>query len=180
MKELCMETNNPIVNGESLSSNQQTRREFCVCLCKTGSLLALSASLGQLFTACSENPVDQNGGGSSTPLPTIQGTRNGGTVTVDIPSDSHLATVGNAATVQYGGGALLVARVSENSFTALTPICTHEQCTITGYSGGRYRCPCHGSQFNTSGQVVNGPATQSLRSFATEFSNDILTITGVS
>ena len=39
-----------------------------------------------------------------------------------------------------------------------------------------YVCPCHGSQYSTSGAVLNGPATQPLRQFATQFTNNVLTI----
>lgn len=155
--------------------NLQTRREFCLCACKTGSLLALTASFGHLFTACTENAgpeFDPFPG-----LPTVQGTRSGSTVTVNIVSDSPLATVGNAALVEYTGGALLVARVSQDSFTALTRVCTHQGTLINQYTNQVYQCPNHGSQFNTSGQVVRGPAIAPLSSFPTQYANNVLTIT---
>ena len=61
--------------------------------------------------------------------------------------------------------------------TALTAICTHEQCTVTGFDNQRYVCPCPGSQYDTSGRVVNGPAPTALRTFPTQFSNSVLTFT---
>jgi cytochrome b6-f complex iron-sulfur subunit len=70
-----------------------------------------------------------------------------------------------------------VAHTGQDSFTALTAICTHEQCTVTGFDNQRYVCPCHGSQYDTSGWVVNGPAPTALRVFPTQFSNSVLTFT---
>jgi len=58
----------------------------------------------------------------------------------------------------------------------LTSTCTHEACTITGFDNTNYVCPCHGSMFTTAGRVVMGPATTPLRTFATQFSNNVLTI----
>jgi len=69
-----------------------------------------------------------------------------------------------------------VARTAQDTFTALTATCTHEACTITGFDSSAYVCPCHGSRFNTSGRVLTGPASSSLRTFTTQFSNNVLTI----
>jgi cytochrome b6-f complex iron-sulfur subunit len=71
----------------------------------------------------------------------------------------------------------LVARTAPDAFSAVTSTCTHEVCTITGFENETYVCPCHGSRFDTGGRVVTGPATRPLRSFATRFSGDVLTIT---
>ena len=109
-------------------------------------------------------------------LPTIHGTTANGVVSVTIDPASSLASVGGAALVQAASAAFLVARTAQNSFTALTAICTHEGCTITGFQSPIYVCPCHGSQYSTSGGVLGGPATQPLRQFATQFANNVLTI----
>ena len=68
------------------------------------------------------------------------------------------------------------ARTTQDGFVALTATCTHEGCTITGYQSQTYTCPCHGSQYNTSGQVLKGPAPRALTQFASQFANGILTI----
>ena len=145
------------------------RRTFCVQACQAASCLAL----GAVATAC--------GGGGSGPsnvpqLTTVNGTASAGSVQVQIDSSSPLATVGGAAMVRASSGAFLVARTGQESFTALTTICTHETCTITGFDNTNFVCPCHGSRFSTAGRVVNGPANAPLRSFATSFSNNVLTI----
>jgi Rieske Fe-S protein len=110
-------------------------------------------------------------------LPTISGSSAGGAVTLTVDASSPLASVGGAALVQSSSGFFLVARTAADAFTALTATCTHEACTINGFSSPRYVCPCHGSQFDTSGRVANGPATTALRQFATRFANNVLTIT---
>ena len=70
-----------------------------------------------------------------------------------------------------------MSRTAQDTFVALTAICTHEQCTVTGFQSSRYVCPCHGSQYTTSGSVVQGPATRALQQFVTRFTNSVVTIT---
>ena len=93
-----------------------------------------------------------------------------------IDAASPLSAVGSAALVLSGLGTFHVAHTGQNAFTALTAICTHEACTITGFQNQVYVCPCHGSQYNTSGQVLSGPAPSPLRQFGTQFANNVLTI----
>jgi cytochrome b6-f complex iron-sulfur subunit len=100
----------------------------------------------------------------------------GNAVNVAIDDGSPLASVGAAALVQSAVGMFLVARTGQETFAAFTATCTHEACTITGFSNQTFVCPCHGSQFNTTGGVISGPATRALPQFATEFGNDTLTI----
>ncbi len=63
------------------------------------------------------------------------------------------ARVGDRVTGTY-----LVARIAQSAFTAVTAVCTHEGCAVTGFTNSLYICPCHGSEFSTSGAVVQGPA----------------------
>jgi cytochrome b6-f complex iron-sulfur subunit len=93
-----------------------------------------------------------------------------------IDAASPLAAVGSAALVQSAIGIFLLTRTAQDSFTAVTATCTHEGCTVTGFENQTFVCPCHGSRYTTSGIVVNGPATQPLRQFATQFANDVITI----
>jgi Rieske Fe-S protein len=89
-------------------------------------------------------------------------------VVLTIDASSPLSSTGSAALVQSSRGSFLVARTSQNSFAALSAICTHQTCTITGYANQTYVCPCHGSEFDTSGRVLGGPAPAPLPSYATQ------------
>ena len=150
----------------------KTRREFCAH--------AISfVTIASLIEGCGTNssPTAPGGGGSTPSLSTITATLSGGRITLNIDSGSPLANVGSAALVEAPGRQVLIARTGQETFNAMTAICTHEGCTITGFASGTFVCPCHGSQYSTSGQVRSGPATRSLQTFGTQFTNNVLTIT---
>jgi cytochrome b6-f complex iron-sulfur subunit len=152
------------------NTKEISRRNFCVHACQAASCLAV----GSLVQAC-------GGGGGSSPsnvpqLSVINGNVSGSTVVVQIDSSSPLAPVGGAAMVRSSGGLFLVARTGQETFSALTSTCTHQACTITGFDSTNFVCPCHGSRFSPSGRVLNGPANAPLRTFSTQFSNNVLTI----
>jgi len=96
-------------------------------------------------------------------------------VTVD--AGSALAAVNSAAMVQTSLGTFLLARTAQDTFSALTAICTHEGCSITGFGNNQFVCPCHGSRFTTAGSVANGPAMRALQQYTTQFANGVLTFT---
>jgi Rieske Fe-S protein len=155
------------------SIQPQTRREFCLHTGQAALLAVFGGALSALLESCSKNPADSGGGN----INRINASLVNGTITLTIDASSPLATVGNAALVQYSNSALLVARTAQDTFAAVTAICTHQACTITGYSNQIYTCPCHGSQFSTNGQVRRGPASSSLRQYQTQFANNQLIIT---
>jgi Rieske Fe-S protein len=152
--------------------NSTTRREFCAQAITLVTVASLVEGCGG-----GSNPGGPSGGGNVPQLPTVSGSLSGGTVTVNIDAASPLSSVGSAALVNAGGSSFLVTRTSQDAFNAFTAVCTHEQCIVTGFSSGVFQCPCHGSQYNTSGAVVQGPATQRLRQFTTQFTNNVLTFT---
>jgi len=84
---------------------------------------------------------------------------------------------GTAALVTASGRPFLVSHPAQDTFSAVTAICTHEQCIVSTFQSQIFECPCHGSQYSTSGSVLRGPATRPLTQFPTTFSNNVLTIT---
>jgi cytochrome b6-f complex iron-sulfur subunit len=158
---------------------EQTRRQFCAQACQIASVAALAGSVGTLLQACGGGGGSITGGSLPPDVPalsTLSATAVSGGVTLNIDTGSPLAAVGSAALIQSPSGLVLVAHTAADTFTAVTATCTHENCTITGFTGQDFVCPCHGSRFSTSGAVQNGPATRSLRSFATRFASNVLTI----
>jgi cytochrome b6-f complex iron-sulfur subunit len=55
----------------------------------------------------------------------------------------------------------------------LNAICTHLGCVVPwNASENKFICPCHGSQYNSEGKVVRGPAPLSLALVHTDVSED--------
>lgn len=61
---------------------------------------------------------------------------------------------------------IVVYRLNENEYKAVLLQCTHQGCELTAYESMMV-CPCHGAEFNTKGEVIQGPADTNLRSFNT-------------
>ena len=156
-------------HSDDATSPAATRREFCVRTCRAVSLLTLGAA----FQSCGGSPTSPS---SAPALAPVSGTLVNRSLSITIDAASPLAAVGGAATVQVSTGTYLVARTAQSTFVALTAICTHEGCTVSGFANPVYVCPCHGSQFSTSGSVVQGPASSPLKQFPTTFANNIVTV----
>jgi Rieske Fe-S protein len=69
-----------------------------------------------------------------------------------------------------------VAHTTQNTFVALSAICTHQDCIINLFGNQSYVCPCHGSTFGVNGNVLSGPAPAPLHEYPTQFSGGVLTI----
>ncbi len=136
--------------------------------------MASGGTLATLFSACGGgSPTSPSGMASM--LGVVPGRFAGSRVQVTV-AGSALADVGGAALVESTAGVFLLARTNASAFSAVDAVCSHESCTITGTDGAVYVCPCHGSRYNRSGQVMAGPARASLRQFATTFTDGVVTI----
>ncbi|MDF7824266.1 Rieske (2Fe-2S) protein [Pontiellaceae bacterium B12227] len=56
---------------------------------------------------------------------------------------------------------VVVRRHSEEKVAAISLVCTHLGCTVNVVETG-FQCPCHGSQYDSDGLVVGGPAPKTL------------------
>lgn len=156
-----------------LDGGSLTRRQFIVRAAQSGTLVVFGGVVSSLLSSCSgkgNSPADVQ------TLPTIKATATNNQLTISTASGSPISAVGSAALIQYSGGYLLAAHTASNTFVVVSAICTHQGCIVNGFSGGFYICPCHGSEFDTNGSVVKGPATAALARFSTQVSNDQLVI----
>ena len=151
-----------------------SRRKFCTHACHA----AAAVAIGSVFQGCGGGGGGNPSGPSippSMPLAVVNGTVAGGAITVTVDG-SPLAAVGGAALVRSSAGDVLAYRTAQDAFAAVTAMCTHEACTITGINAQTYVCPCHGSQFTITGSVLSGPATRSLRTYSTSLYGSTLSL----
>ena len=104
------------------------------------------------------------------------------TITVDLSSSENSALAMIGGTLALGANGLdskgiLLYRQSDTNVLAFSRNCTHNGCTIGSFQNGTSACPCHGSQFDTSGSVVNGPAVNPLYQYSATITGNIVTIT---
>lgn len=127
-----------------------SRREF---LARTAGGVALTA-----LAACMDSPT----------LPKSEHLE---IVVSDFPG---LATPGLLVKV---GPSHAAKRTGPDTFEAFSMFCTHQGCE-TFLSSQKFVCPCHGSQFNSDGSVLQGPAQQALATLPTSYNagTDTLTI----
>ncbi|MFA3783998.1 ubiquinol-cytochrome c reductase iron-sulfur subunit [Melioribacteraceae bacterium 4301-Me] len=149
-----------------------TRRNFIETSIKGIGAIAASSALITILDSCSNN-------GSNPTSP--QNNSGGNPVTFDISSSQYSALQNIGGSVATGANALdpqglLLYRESQAVVKAYSRQCTHQQCTVGPFQNGISTCPCHGSQYNTSGSVVRGPAPQALKSYTTKLDGNILTV----
>ena len=65
------------------------------------------------------------------------------------------------STTPIGSGSAFLYR-DEQGFHAISSVCTHLGCIVKRNDQNGFSCPCHGSQFDSEGRVIRGPAPRGL------------------
>jgi glycine/D-amino acid oxidase-like deaminating enzyme/nitrite reductase/ring-hydroxylating ferredoxin subunit len=70
---------------------------------------------------------------------------------------------GEGDIVRLAGEIVAGYRADDGTLTAVSPTCTHRGCHVNWNTAERsWDCPCHGSRFAPSGDVLQGPAVHRL------------------
>jgi Rieske Fe-S protein len=81
-----------------------------------------------------------------------------------------LAVVGGIARVDGGTPTpIAVARLGDQSFVALSMICTHQGFRPINIQTGGFECPNHGARFAPDGEWIGGQQTRDLLAYPLEF-----------
>ena len=159
-------------NINALINNYCNRREFVKDALTGIGTVAFGSFIIINQSSCSDSgptaPSDNNGETSIT-------------VDLSLSENSALLTVGGTlalAANDLDSSGMLMYRQSETTVKVYSRNCTHASCTIGGFSSsGISACQCHGSMFDTNGNVVNGPAATPLNQYSATISENIITIT---
>ncbi|WP_373541328.1 ubiquinol-cytochrome c reductase iron-sulfur subunit [Chamaesiphon sp.] len=86
--------------------------------------------------------------------------------------DAGFKVIGTVAELEKNGYlqtkevAVLRNPSNPQKLIAVNPKCTHQGCDVKWVTGEkRYTCPCHSSNFEANGDVINGPATKPLAAY---------------
>jgi cytochrome b6-f complex iron-sulfur subunit len=74
-------------------------------------------------------------------------------------------------------GKFYLARLEDGGFLAMSRTCTHLSCTVPWVSGeNKFICPCHSSEFDIRGNVINPPAPRALDLYPVTIENNVLKV----
>lgn len=94
----------------------------------------------------------------------------------ETPADSggtNAEVVAKSADVPVGSGFInkdahvVVTQPTAGEYKGFTSVCTHRQCDVSNFVGGKIRCGCHESMYSIEdGSVQGGPAPAPLAAIA--------------
>lgn len=99
------------------------------------------------------------------------------------PQDARRGrVVAQTSDIPVGGGSvvwdakLVITQPEQGDYRAFSAVCRHAGCTVRDVTD-RIECHCHGSNFDlTTGEPLNGPATEPLESFDVEVEGQDITL----
>ncbi len=141
------------------------RKEFLKSLGFSAAAIAAVSSLSCLYGCTSNN------GNSPSPNSTVD-------FTIDINDSAYAA-------LKTAGGyivkdAVVVAHTNDNSFAAVTVVCSHQGNPYVMFDGSTntFYCPVHGARYSTTGKGLNANGARGLKTYTVDVNGTQLHVYG--
>jgi len=115
-------------------------------------------------TACALAAGVGCGGGITAPIESTAIEITDDAVVIRLAATPELVRAGGHVVVRTAS--IIVLNLGADGFRAFSNVCTHAGCGVDRFERGRMICPCHGSEYDTNGVNVAGPAPEPLRRLA--------------
>ena len=140
------------------------RKEFL----KNASAATALAFFGLSIESCSSDSEDTTPTGGNPP--------SGSSITFNLNDSPFNALQQAGGWLLHPSENVLLVNVS-GQISAFGSRCTHTGCTRDWtFPNNLFQCNCHGSQFNTNGEVVSGPASSALTRLTVSVNGDVVSI----
>ena len=81
------------------------------------------------------------------------------------------------AVTAFVRGKFYLARLEDGGFLALSRTCTHLGCSVPWVEKEmKFACPCHGSAFDITGNIIEAPAPRALDIYPISIENKIIKV----
>lgn len=97
------------------------------------------------------------------------------TMSIEVPKTKFIENKTLIVRTPWLSNDILLVKKSETEYTALYMKCSHEDQILSATESGLY-CSAHGSVFDLDGNVKKEPATNPLRKFKTEITDNQIII----
>ncbi|WP_258104583.1 ubiquinol-cytochrome c reductase iron-sulfur subunit [Marinoscillum sp. MHG1-6] len=135
------------------------KREFI----RSAGATAILASLGFTISNCSSEKLPEPGGDTSSDFQ------------FDLNNHPYNSLNTEGEWILVKSESLLLVN-AEGTIMAFSSVCTHLGCSSAWTFGENAVCGCHGSTFDQNGNVVQGPAKQSLIRKSVTINGDIVVV----
>lgn len=142
-------------------SEEKSRRAFLADCGKFLGSAAIAAIVIPILQSCEPTSIP------SINEPITEPPGPDGRVGVDVSDLSATKPAKQAPGLKGGDGkGILITRVSDTEYHALSMRCTHEGNPVSDtLNGGEIVCPFHLSKFDLTGEVISGPAPSRLKEY---------------
>jgi cytochrome b6-f complex iron-sulfur subunit len=154
-------------------TDRKSRREFLVRSISGACFACSTPLIATILTGCGGDDAPSEPAGNTQ----IQ-------VDTTLPAFQTLAQPGGRLALNSSAipglprNGVFILRTSDTEAVVLDRTCTHQQCQVGSFAGnGIATCPCHGSQYNTEGNVVRGPAPRALRRYQATITDGVIEFT---